>query len=671
VAGNSENNDHARSFDDLAAGTIVSHYRIISKIGAGGMGEVYVAEDLSLKRRVALKILRPDMASEPTVRQRFEREANSLAALNHPNVSIIHETGIYKDRPYFIAELVEGRSIRDLITEGLLPVNDIINLTEQTCSGLAAIHKAELVHDDIKPSNILIGSDGRVRIVDFGIVYSITDDHGGISQVGTGTIGYMSPERILGDEITPASDLFSLGVVLYEMASGRKPFEGEYKAAVQYAIVHQDPEPVSSYRSELPDWLASLIMTLLEKHPEKRYKSADDVRDILITHEAEKTDGALQTEDRTTQARLRNWRIPVLLLAGAVIVVLAIMFLPRDADRALPPRLAVLPFQNLGPVEDEYFADGITVAVITRLARLRQLQVTSQLSSMKYRDSDLSYRDIGHELGADYILIGTIFWDKSVEPDQFSINTRLVRSSDESYIWGETYDRVLENIIPLQADIAEQVTTVLKIALSESDRRSIMAVPTTDPDAYDYFLRGSHYFKESWDQNDIVNATAMFQNATEADSGFALAFAMLSRGHESMFWEYVDRSEERCDLARQAARKALDLQPDLVEGHLARGYIFYHCEQDYDRALEQFRTALHGSPNHSDLYSAVAAVQRRQGNLAEAVDNFKTCFTLDPRSRLKAFDVALTYGMMRQFENANEYLDKALTLAPDWPLAYI
>jgi len=670
MGGDADLGHHSRSDPSLKPGIVISHYRIARHLGTGGMGEVYAADDLSLKRLVALKILLPEVASDALLRQRFEKEADSLASMNHPNVETIYEIGSHGSRPYIVAEYIDGQSLLDRISEGPLAVDEIVDLATQICSGLMAIHEAKLIHRDIKPSNILIDAAGHVHIVDFGIAHGTGEsDKPGISAMA-GTIGYMSPEQITGEALTPAADMFSLGVVLYEMAAAKRPFAGEYEAAVQYAIVHQDPEPVSAHRTDLPEWLSSLIMTLLAKRPEDRYECADVIHGVLSVHGGETAKTPPSTEILPAREGRRTWMTLIILLAVIVMTVLVVALLPRESGK-VAPTLAVLPFQNLGPVEDEYFADGITDAVITRLARLERLRVTSRHSSMQYRDSDLGYRDIGSELGADYILIGTIFWDKSVEPNRFSLNTRLIRSSDESYIWGETYDRVLENIIPLQSDIAEQVAAVLKIALSESDRRSIMAVPTISLDAYDYFLRGIHYFNQSWDQIDILNATEMFQHATEADSGFALAFAMLARGHESMFWEYFDRSEERCDLARQAANKALELQPGLVEGHLARGYIFYHCEQDYKRALEEFKTTLLGYPNNADLYSAIAAVQRRQGDLVKAADNFMTSFALDPRSHLKAFDVALTCGMMRQFDLADEYIDKTLLLAPNVPLPYV
>jgi len=663
--------DRSRSEPSLKPGTVVSHYRIDCHLGTGGMGEVYAADDVSLKRKVALKIVLPDIASDALLRRRFEREADSLASINHPNVETIHEIGIHQDRPYFTAEYIEGQSLRERIDEGPLSVDAIIDLATQICSGLTAIHETGLIHRDIKPSNILIDTAGRVRIVDFGIAHAPGDPDSTDLSATIGTIGYMSPEQIRGESLSPASDLFSLGVVLYEAASGKRPFAGEYEASIQYAIVHEDAEPIVSHRNDLPDWLASLISTLLDKRPARRYESADAVCDILTAHGGGAAEQPPPAESERDERRSRSWTVPVMLLAIVMISVLAVIFLPRGADKTSSTSLAVLPFRNLGSPEDEYFADGMTDAVITRLAGLKSLRVISRQSSMQYKDSDLGFRAIADELGVGYILTGTIYWDKSVEPDEIRINAQLVRSEDESYVWGEEYSRIRRKVISLQSDIAEQVTAVLKIALSEADRMSILAVPTASLEAYDYFLRGNHYFNRSWNRSDIHNATEMFQRAAEADTGFALAYAMLSRGHESMFWEYYDRSEDRCRLARRAANRALALQPNLTEGHLARGYIFYHCGQDYENALEEFRAALTGNPNHADLYSAIAAVQRRQGKLDEAVDDFTTAFSLDPRSHLKAFDVALTYGLTRRFDEADRYLDKALTLAPDWPLPYI
>jgi serine/threonine-protein kinase len=333
--------------------------------------------------------------------------------------------------------------------------------------------------------------------------------------------------------------------------------------------------------------------------------------------------------------------------------------------------LAVIPFENLGPPEDEYFADGMTDAITLHMARFSGLGVISRASSILYKKSDKTPQEIGAELGATYLLTGTILWEKTDTVSEVRINTALVKASDGSHVWAHSYKRVLDRIFVMQADIAQSVGRALSIAVREGERHELVQVPTENLQAYDYFLRGNEYFNRSWEQEDIQIATQMYQQAVDLDPEFALAWAMLARGHASMYWEYYDRSEERRQMAIEAANESLRLQPDLVEGHLAMGYCHYHCLRDYQRALEEFELALQKQPNNADLYTAIAAVQRRQGDFAGSAENFMISLQLDPRSHLKAFDVGITYGMMRQYELSEKYLVQTISLAPDWPLPYI
>lgn len=333
--------------------------------------------------------------------------------------------------------------------------------------------------------------------------------------------------------------------------------------------------------------------------------------------------------------------------------------------------LAVLPFENLGPPEDEYFADGLTDALIAHLAKFGELGVISRASSMQYKGSSMSLREIGDELGASYVLTGTIHWDKSTTESRVLIYARLTQVNQRADMWVESYERVLDSVFEIQSDIARRVTAELSIAVQRSEQLAMATPPTQNLEAYDFFLRGRQYFSRSWDREDIDIATQMFSRAVQLDSSFALAWAWLSRGHESMYWEYYDRSEQRRLEAGQAALTSLDLDPDLAEAHLALGYCYYHCEQDYGKALDEFATALTIQPGNAETYAAIAPVQRRQGLLPEAAANFTRSLQLDPRSHLKAFDIGLTYGMMRQYDSASAYLNRTMLLAPDWPLPYV
>jgi serine/threonine protein kinase/tetratricopeptide (TPR) repeat protein len=654
----------------LKTGTVVSHYTIQAHLGTGGMSEVYLAEDTSLNRKVALKFPLPRLAADPNFRRRFQREAAGMAAINHPHVAVIHEIGVYCDRPFFAMEYIDGRTLQSVIDDALPSPDEAAVTALQICEGLAAIHDHGLIHRDVKPSNIMIDGASRARILDFGI--ATWSDHVDDTSTATvaGTPGYMSPEQIKGESLTPASDLFSLGVVLYQLLTGRKPFEGAYEAALKYAIINDSPVAINSIRPESPKALAEVVSRLLSKNPEDRYRDAGEaaarLREVVATSSQ---DVAVASQRRT------GWRRVVTLMFSLAVIVAAVaifIITRRGPDRTVSSTtVAVLPFKNLGSPEDEYFAEGLTDAVNTRLANIKGLRVISRGSSMQYGQSNRGWKRIGSELGVDYILTGTVFWDRHGTSNHVRANAQLIRVDDETYLWGDSYDRSLDEIFDLQSDIAGNVTDILRIATSEAARQSAVAVPTGNLKAYDFFLRGNYYFHRSWEQNDIVNATDMFQKAVELDSSFALAYAMLARGNESMFWEYHDRSEDRCREARTDAAKALSLDPNLVEGHLAQGFIYYHCDLDYNRALNEFTAGLNERPNCADLYCAVGAVQRRKGEFADAVGNYIKALELDPRSHLNAFDIALTYGLMRRFDRADAYLEKTLELAPDWPLPYV
>jgi serine/threonine protein kinase/tetratricopeptide (TPR) repeat protein len=667
----SQNNDK-RPSSWLPPETIVAHYRVQSRIGSGGMGELFLAEDIDLQRKVALKFLPADCCNEESLRARFHREAQSAARLNHTNIVTIYEVAEYRDRPYIAMEYVEGKTLSELILPEGMGINDAVEIGIQICDGLAEAHGTGLIHRDIKPANIMIDEKKRVKILDFGLARLKGDKK--LTHTGTtiGTIDYMSPEQLRAEEVTPLSDLFSLGVILYQMLAGHLPFTGDYEASVIYAIVNEVPRSIIELRPDTPEPLAALIMRLLEKDPQKRPPSASEIRQIL--HHLLPTTTVSTSEKPARIGSLRS--IIYAITAMAAIIIAAILIVPKlNKIFTTPPpgkkMLAVLPFENLGSPDDEYFADGMTDAITTHLAKFGELGVISRASSMQYKKTNKPPGEIAAELGVDYLLTGTIYWDKSSGKSKIRINTNLIRTDNETHLWAETYDRVFDKIFVLQSDIARDVTGALNIAVGGRNRQDLQIRPTENLAAYDYYLRGNEYFNRSWEEIDIQSSIQLYRKAIALDPNFALAYAMLARGEASMYWEYFDRSDRRCTEAEAAASRALALQPDLVEGHLAMGYYYYHCHLDYEQALNQFDLALKNQPNNSDLYNAVAAVERRQGNLLESARNFIRALELDPRSHLKAFDVGLTYGLLRRNEEAAPYLDRAITLAPDWTLPYI
>ena len=661
--------DQTRSCAPLFQGTLVSHYRIIERIGAGGMGEVYLAEDTKLHRRVALKFLPPQYAADPDFKARLTREAQATAALDHPNIVTVYEVDEFQGRPFFAMQYVEGTPLRDVIEDSPLPISQALRLAEGIAEGLSKAHQAGITHRDIKPSNILVDRDGRPKIVDFGLALTASDER--LTRTGStvGTIGYMSPEQIQGDTVDQRSDLFSFGVVLYQLITGKRPFAGAYEASVMYAIVHETPRPVRSLRSDVPEELERVVTKLLEKDASTRYQNAGEVLDDLRLISGGPT-GAIPVIRPRRLTRMLQFALLVVLLGVFFILVWPRIF---HAPGGLPPNakvVAVMPFENLGSPEDEYFADGMTDAITMHLARFGELGVIARTSSMQYKHSEKNLRQIGAELGANYILTGTVQWEKSDSASRVHINAKLVRAADETYLWVQPYERVIDKVFALQSEIAANVTTALNVTLSAADRKTLQIAPTQNLEAYDFFLRGTEYFNRSWERSDIEIAIGFYRRAVELDPKFAAAWAMLSRAEGMMYSEYYDRSAARLEDAKREVNRALELDPNCVEGHLALGYCHY-CALDYGGALGEFAVVQGLEPNNHYLYNAIAAVQRRQGNLVEAAQNFTKALDLDPRSYLRAFDVALTYGMMRDWADADTYLDRATMLSPDWPLPYI
>jgi len=652
----------------------ISHYKILEKLGEGGMGVVYKAQDIQLQRLVALKFLPPHISDSAEEKARFIHEAQSASALNHPNVTTIHGIEESPDGLFIVMEYVEGKTIKEIVEKETPSVKRILDITIQVCEGLTAAHKKEIVHRDIKSDNIMVTKEGQVKIMDFGLAKL----KGATKLTSTGstlgTAAYMSPEQAQGEEVDQRSDIFSFGVVLYELLTGKLPFGGEHQAAIIYSIINEEPQPVARFNNQVSAKLEDMVFKALTKDKEERYQHIDellaDLRRERKSLDYVKTGPLAQPVETQKPVKKKTLSLVVAGLAVLILIVGYFALFNKKEPESGRKMLAVLPFENLGAPEQEYFAAGITEEITTHLAKVSGLGVISRTSVLQYKDTKKTVQQIGKELGVQYVLEGTILWDKSEVTNRVRINPQLIRVKDGTHVWAETYDRVLEQIFALQSDIADKVASALDITLIETEKRSIAAKPTDNLEAYEYYLRGNEYWRKNWTEKDSRIAIEMYEKAVELDPTFALAYANLSQSHSWMYWAYYDRTDERLNKAKEAVDRALELKPDLPEAHLALGFYYYWGSRDYDRALEQFAIAQKGQPNNSDLIRAIGFVQRRQGKFEQAVTNLKKAAELNPGSSGQADEVALTYQVMRKYAEAEYYLDRAISLAPDWPEAY-
>ena len=661
-------NDQTRSFVALTAGANVSHYRIIEKIGAGGMGEVYLAEDTKLKRKVALKFLPLHLCQDDDCRTRFKREAQAAAKLSHPNIVHIYEVSEYKGRPFFAMEHIEGQSLRELSKGKELGIDRIIELAIQVCDGLGAAHDKKVVHRDIKPSNIVIDAYGRPKILDFGLAAIQGGEH--LTKTGStlGTVRYMSPEQVEGKAVDHGSDLFSLGVVLYELIASRTPFEKENEAATLKAITQDNPEPLARYKADIPDELQRTVSKLLEKDPSMRYQSASgvisDLKRLVMP--------AQSSIVVTPAKRPRRW--PLLAGVGVVVVMGALAwysFQPEEeTDKSTGKKmLAVLPFENLGAVEDEYFADGITDEITSRLAKLSELRVISRTSAIQYKDTDKGLPQIAGELGVDYILEGTIRWDKAADISRVRITPQLIRVSDNTHLWTDRYDAVIDDIFAVQASIAETVAEELDITLLESERQALNEQMTKNTEAYDFYLKGHEYFNNH-SAKDYINAEEMLLKAIDLEPDFALAYAWLSVVHTQIYANYLDRTDERLKAVKEAVDRALEIAPDLSDAQGALAWYHFKCLKDYDRALEEFTILREKQPSDATNSLCIAKIELKQGKWENAVADFQRAIRLNPRSSTFCNEYGFALRYLRRYDEAESLFNRTIELKPDMHFPY-
>ena len=683
---------------DLLAAELAERYLIEEELGRGGSATVYLAQDLRHGRRVALKVLHSALGAALGV-ERFQREIRTQARLQHPLILPLFDSGSAAGRLFYSMPYVEAGSLRDRLRRvGRLDTGAALQLALEVASALGYAHERGIIHRDLKPENIMLSPTGEAILADFGIAYALeqagdtkgTDTPSGPRLTETGiTVGtptYMSPEQAAGDEeLTGRSDQYSLAAVMYEALAGIAPFTGPNARAILARKLTSAPRPLKDARPDVPEAVERILMRALSRQPAERYESMEAFAQAVTATGAQSviTPVSLPRLVHPVPPRRRSTAkllaIPLVLLAlgGSAVWILGrnehagrgVAGGPDSETRVL----AVLPFKNLGDPGDQYFADGLTEELTSRLAGLGGLRVISRTSSEQYRESPKSLKEIGAELDAGYLLEGSVRWERGKgAPGKVRVTPRLIAVADDSPLWGEEYEVELTEVFRVQSEIAQQVTAALDIALRAPEQASLAAAGTATPEAYDFYLRGNEYASRSYSRSNIEAAADLYSKAVRLDSSFALAWARLGRAHLAMYWFYYDRSPPRLDSARTAVETALRLSPDLAEGRIALGYYYYWGLVDYPRALEEFETARRQQPSNSELLSAIGYVERRRGNWDSVLARFQEAVRYDPRSALRTLDLADISMWTRDYPEAERRFDRASQLAPDWaePYAY-
>ena len=667
------------------ADALAGRYLLEAEIGRGAAATVYLAQDLRHGRRVALKALNTELGAALGI-ERFQREIRTQARLQHPHVLPLFDSGSAAGRLFCTMPYVEGGSLRDrLRRDGPLPVATASRLASEVASALTYAHALGVIHRDVKPANILVSAGGHALLTDFGIAYAI-EDGGGHGRPGRitesgitlGTPAYMSPEQSVGDEeVDSRSDIYSLAVVVYEMLAGAPPFTGPNPRAIMARRLVERPPSLAVVRPGLPPAVAAAVSRALSRNPADRFDTAAEFAAAL----SGRTEGGEPSEPPLPTPR-RRWKwygaiaaLAVALMAAGAVVARRVLHRAAPPVVATDPRMvAVLPFRNLGDSADRYFADGLTEELTSRLAGLTGLRVISRTSSEQYRESARSLKEIGAELGAGYVLEGNVQLVRSgVEggADRVRVRPRLIAVIDDGQVWSEPYEVELTEVFRVQSDIAARVTRELDVALRAREREALASPGTTDPEAYDFYLRGNDYLGRSNQQADLETAVRLYQQSVEADPGFASAHAKLARCHTQIYWHYYDRTASRLALAKQALDSAVRLGPDLPETRMAQGFYQYWGRVDFEAALRDFEAALRLQPSNSELLQAMGYVERRRGRWEESLGRFVEALRYDPRSGVRSFDVGDNYLSLHMFEEADHYLDRAMTLSPDWANPYV
>ncbi|MBI4546727.1 MAG: protein kinase [Ignavibacteriae bacterium] len=644
-------------------GQTISHYKILEKLGEGGMGVVYKAQDLRLDRIVALKFLPTTVLASQDEIQRFQQEAKAISSLNHPNIETLYDINEANGQRFLVLEYLPGGTLKTKIqslhaTGKKLLLHEVINYAIQIAQGLAHAHRHGIIHRDVKTENLLLTEEGQVKISDFGLAKLRGSRQ--LTKTGStlGTVAYMSPEQIRGESVDQRSDLFSFGVVLYELLAGTLPFRGEHEAALTYSIVHEEPTSVQSLRADVPSTLERVIARCLEKETDKRFQTAEEII------------SELEVVKKEFSAHVARSKRPsgVVLIAVAIVIILAIVgvyiLLPTKSISVDRKSIAVLPFKNMSEdKENEYFSDGITEDIITQLSKIGDLKVISRTSVMRYKASDKSLRDIGGELDVATILEGSV----RRAGNRLRIVSQLIDASSDEHIWAETYDREMKDVFDIQSDVAQKIAAALQAKLSPAEISRIEQKPTENLEAYAYYLKGREYYYR-YHKQDNEHAIELFKKALELDPNYALAYAGLGDAYAQRVQKF-GFPDNWNDSALEVSKKAVSIDLNLAEAYKALGLALGQKGWMH-KALEANHRAVELNPNYAPAVGNIGWLNLWFGDLEEAFVWFKKSMVINPAFAYNYLELGFLYTILDEDTKAELWFKKSFGIQPDFTYAY-